>query len=320
MTQKQSTVLVTGGAGFIGSQLAARLLDSDTQVIIVDNFDSYYDPKLKRANIAALKGDVVVYEVDIRDTSAIERVFANHSIQGVVHLAAMAGVRFSVEKGPLYAEVNTVGSANLLNAARQHAIEVFIQASTSSVYGQTSKIPFSEDDAAATPLAPYPASKRAAEIFGHSYHHLFGLNVTVLRLFNVYGPHGRPDMMPLRVIESILSGQSIPVYDGGVLERDWTYIEDTVDGIVAALERPMGFEIINLGYGAATSLQKFIQIYERLIGKPAITHSIPTPLSEPHITFCNNQRARDLLGFSPRVAIEEGLQCTWEWYRSRAGI
>ncbi len=314
------TTLITGGAGFIGSRLAQRLLQLNQPVIILDNFNDYYDPALKRANVAPLRAHAAVIEGDIRDTALLARLFADHPIRRVAHLAAMAGVRYSAERGPLYAEVNTQGSVNLMDVARQHAVEIFIQASTSSVYGDAQRIPFVEDETPDFPLAPYPASKRAAELFAHSFHHLFGLNVTVLRFFNVYGPNGRPDMMPLQVIDSILSGRAIPLYDGGTLERDWTYIDDTVAGIVAALERPLGYRLINLGYGSAVPLTQFIAIYEALIGKKAVTHDVPAPRTEPRVLFCDNSRARRLLGFDPQTDIRTGLAHTWAWYRQQHGL
>lgn len=311
------TVLVTGGAGFIGSRLADRLLKMGQSVVIVDNFNDYYDSALKRANIAALSGSVQVIEGDIRDEALMARLFAEYGIRRVAHLAAMAGVRASVDQGRLYADVNTSASVTLMDLARRHDAEVFVQASTSSVYGNTDKIPFVEDDAPDWPLAPYPASKRAAELFGYSYFNLYQLNVTVLRFFNVYGPSGRPDMMPMKVIEAMLDDEPIQVFDGGDLKRDWTYIDDTVDGVIAALEKPMGYQIINLGYGSPVALTEFIDIYEELIGKEAIRRSVPAPLTEPRITYCDNSRARELLNFNPQVALSDGLARTWEWYRDQ---
>lgn len=314
------TILVTGGAGFVGSRLSARLIECNEPVLILDNFNDYYDPALKRANVVGLSDAAIVVEGDIRDEALVERIFSEHRISRVVHLAAMAGVRASVDQGRLYADVNTSGSVSLMDAARRHNVSIFIQASTSSVYGDAQRVPFREEDAPDFPLAPYPASKRAAELFAHSYYHLFGLNITVLRFFNVYGPPGRPDMMPIKVIEAILKGEIIPIYDEGKLERDWTYIDDTVDGIMAALERPMGYSILNLGYGAPIPLTDFIHIYEELIGKPAITKPVPAPASEPRITYCDNTRASELLGFSPKVNIADGLAQTWAWYRAQYGL
>lgn len=313
------TTLVTGGAGFIGSRLALRLLQEGEPVVVLDNFDPYYDVAIKRANAALLTGATII-EGDIRDEALVERVFAEHGIRRVAHLAAMAGVRYSVEHGRLYSDVNTSASVTLMDAARRHGAQVFVQASTSSVYGNSGRVPFQEDEAPNEPLAPYPASKRAAELFAHSYHHLFRLPITVLRFFNVYGPGGRPDMMPIKTIESILRGETIQAYAGGTLKRDWTYIDDCVAGVMAALERPMGFQIINLGCGAPIPLSEFIQIYEELIGKPAIVKAVDTPLTEPLITYCDNTRARALLGFDPQTPIHEGLSRTWAWYRGQFGV
>lgn len=309
-------VLVTGGAGFIGSHLAGKLVQAGHEVIVFDNFNDYYDPALKRANAAALKDKAVILEGDIRDEALVERIFAEYSIDRVAHLAGMASVRYSAERARLYADVNTTGSVTMMEAARKHPVKTFILASTSSVYGNAQRIPFVEDDLPDAPLAPYPASKRAAELYAHSFHHLFGLNVTALRFFNVYGPNGRPDMMPLKVIESILHDKPVTVYDSGDMQRDWTYIDDTVDGVMAALERPMGYSVINLGYGAPISLMAFIQIYEELIGKKAIIQNTASPLTEPRITYCDNSRASEFLGFNPKVGIRDGLARTWEWYRS----
>lgn len=314
------TTLITGGAGFIGSRLALRLLAEGERVIVLDDFNDYYDPAIKRGNVAAMVGDVQIIEGDIRDDLLIDQLFNDEPIERVAHMAAMANVRYSTERGRQYAEVNTSASVSLMDAARRHGVAQFVLGSTSSVYGNTDRIPFVEDDAAMTPLAPYPASKRAAEIFAHSYHHLFGLNVTSLRFFNVYGPHGRPDMMPMRVIDSILKGETITLFGDGLLQRDWTYIDDIIAGVRAALYRPLGYALINLGFGAPITLIEFIHIYENLIGKSAITHSVPAPATEPQITYCDNTRARQLLDFSPQTPVQDGLAQTWTWYRSRFGV
>ncbi len=309
--------LITGGAGFIGSRLAQRLLTENEPVVILDNFNDYYDPAVKRANIDALNGNAVVIEGDIRDEACIQEIFQTHSITRVAHMAAMAGMRYSIERGRLYADVNTGGTVSLLDASRRSGVDIFVLGSTSSVYGNADRIPFVEDDAAAMPLAPYPASKRAAELFAHSYHNLFGLNVNVLRFFNVYGPHGRPDMMPLKALDHILNGKTIQMYAGGALMRDWTYIDDIVDGVVAALQRPMGYQIFNLGFGSPLSFVDFIRIYEELTGKHAVTEIVEAPLSEAKTTYCDNSRAREHLGFAPKIDIREGLSRTWAWYRQR---
>ncbi|MFN8528518.1 MAG: GDP-mannose 4,6-dehydratase [Anaerolineae bacterium] len=311
------TTLITGGAGFIGSRLALALLKQGESVVIVDNFNPYYDPAIKRGNIAALQNQAILIEEDVRNAQAIEALFKAYPIQRVAHLAAMANVRFSMDQGPLYSDVNVTGSVTLMDIARRNEVEVFVLGSTSSVYGNTAHIPFSEDDCAASPLAPYPASKRAAEIFAHSYFNMYGLNVNVLRFFNVYGPNGRPDMMPMKALKAILEGTPIPVFGQGELKRDWTYIDDIVDGIVAALSRPLGYQIMNLGFGSPVTLNSFIHIYETLVGKKAILQETPTPPSEPLITYCSNQRAAEMLGFAPKIDIHEGLARTWKWYQQR---
>jgi UDP-glucuronate 4-epimerase len=307
--------LITGGAGFVGSHLAQRLIAAGDEVVVIDNLDPYYNPAIKKARLERLDGAAEVIIGDIRNGGVLERIFKTHKIERVAHLAAQAGVRHSISRSILYTEVNVIGTVTMLEAARRHDVGVFVQASTSSVYGNTTRIPFREEDPVDFPLAPYPASKRAAELYAYTFHRNFGLDVTILRFFNVYGPDGRPDMMPLRVIESICNGESIPVYGGGGLERDWTYIDDTVDGLIAALERPRGYNIINLGYGKPVSLLKFIAICQKLIGKPALTHDIPTPRSEPIITYCDNTRAQRILNFKPKVDVAEGMKRTWEWYR-----
>ncbi len=320
------TTLITGGAGFIGGQLALRLLEQGERVIVFDNLDPYYDPAVKRAALADIRraaeaagrpGDALIVEGDVRDGAAVEALFAAGPIERVAHLAAMSGVRYSAERAVLYAEVNVTGTANVLEAARRHGVEVVALASTSNIYGDDAPAPFREDDPAVTPLAPYPASKRAAELFAHSLHHLHGLNVTALRFFNVYGPGGRPDMMPMRAIEHILAGTPIPVYGGGGLLRDWTYIDDILDGVAAALQRPLGFRILNLGSGRPVSLTAFLDLYEQIIGRPALRVETPTPLTELPITYADNTLARELLGFAPAVTLEDGLRRTWDWYRTR---
>jgi UDP-glucuronate 4-epimerase len=229
-------------------------------------------------------------------------------------MAAMAGVRSSVFETPLYMAVNLTGTMNLLEAARRNDVQQVVMASTSSVYGQTPNIPFEETDAADRPLASYPASKRAAEILAHTYYNLFELNITILRFFNVYGPAGRPDMMPLRLMNAALDGTIIKLFNDGDVKRDWTYIDDTVDGVIAALERPLGYEIINLGFGSPIGLNAFVGFIEELADHKINTVSTEMPASDPLITYCNNEKAQLLLDFHPKVDIEEGLRLTWEWF------
>lgn len=316
------TTLVTGGAGFIGGHVAADLLARGDEVVIIDNFNDYYDPAIKRANAARLceYASCSLIEGDIRDVALIERVFAEQRITRVAHLAALAGVRASVEQPRLYLDVNLTGTLNLLEASREAGVEQFVLASTSSVYGRTKILPFVETDTADRPLAAYPASKRAAELLAHTFHNLAGMPVTTLRFFNVYGPAGRPDMMPWRLLEATQTGEPIKLFNGGDIHRDWTYIGDTVAGVLAALDKSLGYEIINLGCGAPISLTDFVEIIEEYSGKAINTVSVPTPLSDPPITYCNNDKARALLGFAPSVSIREGLRRTWEWYARYRGL
>ena len=311
------TYLVTGGAGFIGGHVAEALLKRGDRVVALDNFNDFYDPAIKRRNAARLSDydNCVLIDGDIRDAALVDRVFAEHGITHVAHLAAMAGVRESVKQTRLYLDVNVTGTLNLLEASKAADIAQFVLASTSSVYGKTKVLPFVETDSADRPLAAYPASKRAAELLAHTYHNLADMPVTALRFFNVYGPAGRPDMMPWRLMEATQTGEEIKLFNAGDIHRDWTYIADTVAGVVAALDKPLGYEIINLGCGAPISLSEFVEIIEEFAGKRINTVSVPTPSSDPPITFCDNSKARELLGFAPATTIREGLRQTWEWYR-----
>ena len=312
------TTLITGGAGFIGSHVAEALLQRGDSALALDNFNDYYDPAIKRANVERLRGwdKFQLVEGDIRDAALVERLFREQGIQRVAHMAAMAGVRASVQQPKLYMDVNLGGTLNLLEAARAVDCRQFVLASTSSVYGRTRQLPFIETDSADRPLAAYPASKRAAELLAHSYHNLVGMKVTALRFFNVYGPAGRPDMMPWRLMQATRTGEELRFFNGGDIQRDWTYISDTVAGVVAALDKPLGYEVINLGCGAPISLREFVMIIEELAGVKIKAEAVPTPPSDPPITYCDNSKARQLLGFSPQVETREGLRRTWEWFRA----
>ena len=312
-------VLVTGAAGFIGSNLAEKLAQRGDTIIGLDNFNDYYDPAKKRANAARLAAypNFRMVELDVRHREAIFDLFATERFEAVAHLAAMAGVRNAVLHPDLYVEVNLNGTQNLLDAARAAGgLNNFVMASTSSVYGNTTQIPFVETDPCDRPLQPYAAAKRAAEILGHAYHHLFGLNFTAVRFFTVYGPNGRPDMMAYLVAESVAKGIQIPLYDGGQMYRDWTYVDDITDGVVAALDTPLGYEIINLGRGEPTLLKDFVTLIETLGGRPANVIHKPRLAAD----FVKNQadigKARHLLGYAPKVSVVEGVRRFWEWYET----
>lgn len=316
------TYLITGGAGFVGSHVAEQLLLRGEDALVIDNFNDYYDPAIKRDNVARLGAydKFKLIEGDIRDLALLQRLFADEGITHVAHLAAMPGVRASVEQARLYLDVNLTGAMNLLEASKIHHVKQFVLASTSSVYGKTDVLPFIESDTADRPLAAYPASKRAAEMLAYSYHNLAQMNVTVLRFFNVYGPAGRPDMMPWKLMDATQSGQVIKLFNNGDIHRDWTYISDTARGVLAALDKPLGYEVINLGCGAPISLADFVEIIEEYAGQRINTQAVPTPPSDPPITYCDNSKARQLLGFAPRVSVRAGLWRTWQWYRQFRGI
>ncbi|HEY76836.1 MAG TPA: NAD-dependent epimerase/dehydratase family protein [Thermoflexia bacterium] len=312
-------ILVTGAAGFIGSHVAEALLARGDTVAGLDNFNDYYSPARKRANVALLLSHprFTLHEADLRDAEAMERICTQGRFDAVVHLAAMAGVRYSIERAPLYVEVNVRGTVNLLEGVRKAGTPHFVFASTSSVYGRTDRLPFREDDPLGRPLAPYPATKIAGEVMGHAYHNLFGLSFTALRFFSVYGPRGRPDMMPYHITDCIVHDRTFTLYEGGEMHRDWTYIDDIVAGVVAAVDRPMGYEVINLGRGEPVRMADFVELIEELVGKPARMTTPPAPPSEPPITYADISKARALLDYNPTTSVAEGMRRFWEWYREK---
>ncbi len=311
------TILVTGAAGFIGSHLTETLLNQGQEVVAIDNFNDYYEPARKRANVAGFRHhpNLRLYEQDFCEAEATRQIFETHQPTAVAHLGAYGGVRYSIGRAELYTQVNLVGTVNLLEAARLTGTQIFVFASTSSVYGHTSQLPFIETDPCNLPLAPYPASKKAVEVMGYTYFNLHQLNFTALRFFSVYGPRGRPDMMPFMVTDRIVKGEEITLYDAGQMKRDWTYVDDIVGGIVAALERPLGYEIINLGRGEPVLMADFVQIIEQLVGKKARLATPPAPASEPKTTFANIDKARQLLAYNPQTPVEVGLERLWAWYQ-----
>ena len=312
-------VLVSGAAGFIGSNLAEKLAKRGDEIVGLDNFNDYYDPRKKRANEARLIAypNFRMIEADIRDRQVMLDFFEEESFDAVAHLAAMAGVRNAVLYPELYVEVDLNGSQNLMDAARMTNVQNFVFASTSSVYGNTKQIPFVETDPCDRPLQPYAAAKRAAEILGYTYHHLYGLNFTAIRFFTVYGPNGRPDMMAYLVAESVTKGIQIPLYDGGQMYRDWTYVDDITDGVVAALERPLGYDIINLGRGEPTLLKDFVEMIESLAGEKANVLHKPKLAADFVRNEADISKARRLLNYDPQVSVAEGVRKFWEWYISQ---
>ncbi|HEY6558700.1 MAG TPA: NAD-dependent epimerase/dehydratase family protein [Polyangiaceae bacterium] len=317
-------ILVTGAAGFIASNTTDALLARGDQVVGIDNLNDYYDPARKRANLAevrALARDSARFEfreLDIRDRAALRELVAS-GFDAIVHLAAMAGVRASVDNPWLYYDVNLTGTLNLLDAAREYGKPNFVFASTSSAYGATNVIPFIETDPSDRPLAAYAASKRAAEMLGFSYHHLHGLDFTALRFFTVYGPRGRPDMMAFKVLDSVRLGREVPLYNNGQMHRDWTYVSDIVQGVVQAADRRLGYEVINLGRGEPVLLADFVQALEELAGKKA--KLVPAPMMDADVayTYADIGKAQRLLGYAPEVSVRDGVRRFWEWYTTAVG-
>lgn len=308
-------VLVTGGAGFIGSNLCDKLLEQGEEVICVDNFNDYYNPERKRENIksAQLNPNFKLYEADIRDKNALDHVF-KEDIEVVVHLAARAGVRPSIADPQLYEDVNIRGTLNLLEQARINGVNQFIFGSSSSVYGNAKNVPFSEDQDTSKPVSPYAATKKAGETLCHTHHHLYGINVTCLRFFTVYGPRGRPDMAPYLFTDAIYKEQPLIMFGDGSARRDYTYIDDIISGILKSLETSLSFEIINLGNSNTVTLKEFISIIERVVGKDAIIKNAPDQAGDVQITHADITKAREILNWSPTTNVNQGMEMFFRWY------
>jgi UDP-glucuronate 4-epimerase len=311
------SALVTGAAGFIGSHLVERLLARGVRVVGLDAFDTFYDPRLKERNVAAVLGHSGYRLVrgDIRDATALDAAFAGESHDVVVHLAARAGVRPSIEDPVLYASVNLDGTAKVLEAARRHGVKTFVFGSSSSVYGNNPKVPFSEDDPVDHPISPYAATKRAGELMAHTYHHLFGLDVACLRFFTVYGPRQRPDLAIRKFAQRIAAGETIPQFGDGSAARDYTYVDDIVDGIVAAAERVRGFRIWNLGGSSPVTLSAMIAAIGKGLGTDVRIELHPMQAGDVERTWADVSRAASDLEWSPRVGFDEGISRFLDWFR-----
>jgi len=309
-------VLVTGAAGFIGSHLCERLVDHNIDVICVDNFNNYYNPAIKRKNIESLMASnkIKLYEVDICIYEQLKSVFSSHQFCGIYHLAARAGVRPSIKNPLLYQQVNVEGTLNLLELARQFEIPKFIFASSSSVYGNNKKTPFSEIDNVDNPISPYAATKKAGELIAYSYHHLYDISISCIRFFTVYGPRQRPDMAIHRFTKLIDHGEEIPVFGDGSSQRDYTYISDIIDGLVNAYDYCSGYEIYNLGDSQTIILMKMIQTIEKYLGKKANLKFLPFQLGDVEMTFADIGKAKLELNYSPKVYFEEGVRNFIDWY------
>ena len=311
--------LITGGAGFIGSHLVDRLLATDVEhITVVDDFNDFYDPSIKRANIIEHLKDprYQLNEVDIRDHQSLEPVFKNNNFDCVVHLAARAGVRPSLSEPQLYTETNINGTLNLLELARQNNIKQFVFGSSSSVYGINAKVPFSEDDPIRQPISPYAATKGAGELLCHTYSHLYGLRCICLRFFTVYGPRQRPDLAIHKFARLITQGKPIPVFGDGTTRRDYTYVDDIIDGVMAAISYDKrDYEVINLGESRTVELSELIQLLEKELDTHATIERQPPQPGDVPQTFADISKARALLGYDPKTQIEDGLRRFVEWFR-----
>jgi UDP-glucuronate 4-epimerase len=293
-------VLVTGAAGFVGSRLSLALLARGDSVVGVDNLNEYYALEHKERHLADLlpHSQFSFVRADLSNPELLRYLLEHHRPEAIAHLGAMAAVRYSVQHPLKYTEVNVTGTVNLLDGARHIGNPRVVISSTGSVYGRDTPVPFKETACATQPLAPYPASKRAMELFAHTYAYLWQLPTTVVRFFNVYGPHGRPDMMPWQWTQKILKGEALTLFNAGHMKRDWTYIDDIVDGLVRALDRPQPFEIINLGCGNPVENLHFVRVLEGLLGRQAIIEDVPCPPSEPLETFADISKAACCWGTS----------------------
>jgi UDP-glucuronate 4-epimerase len=309
-------ILVTGGAGFIGSHVCEALLKQGKNVICIDDLNSYYDPKFKKENLDILKkhNKFKFVKGDIRKAKLLDQIFKKNKIEKIIHLAARAGVRPSVEHPLLYESVDIKGTINLLELAHKYKIKQFIFGSSSSVYGINKKIPFAESDKVDKPISPYAACKASGELFCYTYHHLYKIPITILRFFTVYGPRGRPDMAVYRFTESISKGEPINVYGNGKSRRDYTYVSDTVSGIINALNKQVDFEIFDLGESRTVELTYLISLIEKNLGKKAKINKMPTQPGDVPITYANISKAKRMLGYNPKTSIEKGIKEFVEWY------
>lgn len=322
-------ILITGGAGFIGSNLIDRLLEENNEVITIDNFNNYYDPKIKEKNILEIRKNMVnlninekkfkLYRGDIRDSNILKTIFKENKINLIIHLAAMAGVRTSIDNPELYYEVNVNGTLNLLEVARINGINKFIFGSSSSIYGNNKKIPFNEEDEVNHPISPYAASKKAGELLCYTYHHLYNIDIACLRFFTVYGPRQRPDLAIHKFTKLILEDKPIPFYGDGKSERDYTYIDDIVEGIIKSISwirnDKKQYEIFNLGESQTISLNEMLRVIENALNKKACKKKLPMQPGDVNRTYADISKAKNVLGYNPKTEFKEGIKKSTEWIK-----
>jgi UDP-glucuronate 4-epimerase len=313
-------VFVTGGAGFIGSHVCEQLLDQGHTVWAYDDLNDFYDPQLKRRNLVEVesrgKQRFQFVQGDLLDRGILDELFGSVSFDQVIHLAARAGVRASLEAPALYQRVNVEGTVNVLEAAQLSGVRKVILASSSSVYGMSSKVPFSESDPVSRPISPYAASKLACEALGHVYHHLYGLDVVMLRFFTVYGPRQRPDLAIHKFARLIQAGKPIPVFGDGSTARDYTHVEDILQGIMACMQKEFGYEVINLGESQTVKLNYLIELLESALGRKAILNRLPAQPGDVPLTCADISKARLRLGYNPSMPIERGIPGFVQWFQS----
>jgi UDP-glucuronate 4-epimerase len=307
---ERKTHLITGGAGFIGSHLTDKLLARGDQVVIIDNFNDYYNPQIKRNNIKhhLSNPSFHLYEGDILDAAFVDEVIEKHQPQCVVHLAARAGVRPSLENPKLYYDVNVMGTLNVLEAMKKHEVPQLVFASSSSVYGNRAQGPFKETDNTDAQVSPYGASKKTGELLCHTYAHLYGIKTTCLRFFTVYGPRNRPDMACYLFTKAIMDEQPITMFGDGSTGRDYTFVDDTVSGIIAAIDTPLAYEIINLGNSSPVLLKDLIATIEKISGKKAAVTTKPQQPGDVQLTYADISKAKLVLGWEPKTSFEAGLK------------
>lgn len=313
--------LITGGAGFIGSNLADRLLAKGHNVVVVDNFNDYYDVNIKEKNVRPnlSNPNYVLYRADIENKDEIAKIFAEHKFDAVIHLAARAGVRPSLERPMDYVKTNIFGTVNILECMRQYGVKKMVFASSSSVYGNCSATEFSEDLKVTEPISPYAATKSACEQLLFTWHHLYGISVVALRFFTVYGPRQRPDLAIRKFAHKINAGEPIQMYGDGTTKRDYTYIDDIVDGICTAIDyNKTGYEIINLGGGEPITLSRMIETIEKTIGKKAIIHQQSMQPGDVDKTVCDWSKAHKLLGYTPKTTFTDGIKKFIDWSNKNA--
>ncbi|MBN1568471.1 MAG: GDP-mannose 4,6-dehydratase [Acidobacteria bacterium] len=310
-------VLITGGAGFIAYHLASALMNKQADISLLDNFNDFYDPEIKRRNVRDLqaKGSVQLHIADILDRDRLRQVFEEIRPDAIVHLAAWAGVRPSLERPEIYSSVNVTGTVNLLELAKQFSTRCFIFGSSSSVYGGNTKVPFSEDDPVDKPVSPYAATKKAGELLCHTYAHNYSMHITCLRFFTVYGPRQRPEMAIHKFAQLMHEGKEIPVFGAGDSRRDYTYVEDIVSGILGAIEANLPYEILNLGESQTTTLLELIKQMEDALGLKAKLRFLPNQPGDMEVTYADISRARRLIGYNPQKPFKEGIRLFADWFK-----